>query len=837
MSGDSVLALFEDREGLLWVSTTNGIDSFRDPAVTTFSEVEGLGPDSAFGVLASRDGTVWVANGDSLDHIEKNGTISSIRWGKGLPGDQVTSMLEDRAGNLWIGVGDGLYLLENGHFRRISEPDLKPFGLIVSLTEDIDGNIWAECSGESRKLVRIRNFQVQEEFSPPHVPPGRLVADPHGGIWIGTRKRNLVLFRNGVVQNFPINSNEDLFTNDLRVQADGSVLAAFDDGLLGLRKGKIQRMTMKHGLPCNTLFSIIEDKEKRWWLNSNCGIIELPDSELQRWWANPEAVVRTRVYDALDGVRPGRVVINPAALSPDGRVWFATGFFVQMVDPSRLAEKAPPALTYIESVTVDRKEYSAGNNLKLPANPRDLQIDYTSPTFAIPQRVKFRYRLDGYDRDWHDAGTRRQAFYTDLPPGNYSFHVMASNSDGVWSNTPAKLAFSIAPAFYQTTWFRTLSALMLLAMLGAAYQLRVHQLHQEVKKLQDVIETIPAMAFTFLPDGSNAFINQRWAEYTGLSAQDTAGSGWTSVVHPDDLHIYEPWRASIAAGTPFELELRFRSAANGNYRWFLARGVPQRDHHGKILRWYGILTDIEDLKRAEEVSRRGAVLEATNKELEAFAYSISHDLRAPLRHLAGFAELLLKRTAGSTDEKSVHYTTMILEAAKRMGILIDDLLGFSRVSRAEVHFSMVDLNQIVQEAVAEVTQDLKDRDIEWKIHSLPKWEGDRSMLRLALINLISNAVKFTRSRAHAEIEIGLSECTQDRIVLFVRDNGVGFDMKYYNKLFGVFQRLHSQDAFEGTGIGLATVQRIVHRHGGDIWAEGTVDAGATFYFSLGKIKE
>ena len=237
----------------------------------------------------------------------------------------------------------------------------------------------------------------------------------------------------------------------------------------------------------------------------------------------------------------------------------------------------------------------------------------------------------------------------------------------------------------------------------------------------------------------------------------------------------------------------------------------------------------------EQLAKRSVALEASNKELEAFAYSISHDLRAPLRHTAGFAELLRKSAASSLNEKSQRYLTMILEAAKRMGSLIDDLLAFSRISRAEAHNSNLSLEQLVREAVAEVGQDASERKIVWKIDPLPEWYGDRAMLRLALVNLISNAVKFTRTRPQAEIEVGCTEHKPDQVVLFIRDNGVGFDMKYSSKLFGVFQRLHPQEAFEGTGIGLATVQRIVHRHGGRVWAEATVNSGATFYFSLSKI--
>ncbi len=487
LSGDSVWALLEDREGIVWAATTSGIDGFRDPAVATFSQVEGISA-LAGGVLASRDGSIWVGTGGALDRIV-NGSVSSITTGKGLPGTQVTRMLEDHAGNLWVGVDDALYIFKDGHFRRISGPGPQPLGMVYGLIEDTDGNIWAACNSKPKKLVRIRDFQIREEFSQPRVPSAwKMAANPQGGIWVATRKGDLVLFRQGAaLQEFPLHANaKDASPHEIVAQADGSVLVSFEDGLVGFRGGKVQWMTTKNGLPCDEIISFIQDKEKRWWLYTRCGIVELADSELQRWWTNPEAMVQTRLYDSFDGAQPNVSPFNSAALAPDGRVWFASGLVVQVLDPSRLSQKAPPAAdTYVESVIVDRKEFAASDNLSLPPHPRDLQIDYTSPTFLIPQRVKFRYRLDGYDRDWHEAGTRRQAFYTDLPPGKYSFRVIAANSDGVWNDYATELDFSVAPAYYQTNWFRALCAVAFLALLWAIYQLRVRRLRHEFEVTLD----------------------------------------------------------------------------------------------------------------------------------------------------------------------------------------------------------------------------------------------------------------------------------------------------------------------------------------------------------------
>jgi signal transduction histidine kinase len=236
--------------------------------------------------------------------------------------------------------------------------------------------------------------------------------------------------------------------------------------------------------------------------------------------------------------------------------------------------------------------------------------------------------------------------------------------------------------------------------------------------------------------------------------------------------------------------------------------------------------------RVRELKDSREELVAVNRELEAFSYSVSHDLRAPLRHVSGFAGLLMETAAPSLNAEAVRLLKTIVDAASRMGCLIDDLLGFSRIGRAPLSRSSINLDHLVQEARDEIVGGTYNGAIVWRVGGLPTVSGDPALLRLVFVNLLSNAAKYSASRSPAEIEVGTVPTEADETVLFVRDNGVGFDMQYQHKLFGVFQRLHSADEFEGTGIGLANVKRIVHRHGGRVWAESAVGHGATFFVAL-----
>jgi PAS domain S-box-containing protein len=364
--------------------------------------------------------------------------------------------------------------------------------------------------------------------------------------------------------------------------------------------------------------------------------------------------------------------------------------------------------------------------------------------------------------------------------------------------------------------------------------------------------SIPQLAWMAKADGSFFWFNQRWYEYTGVSPEQTTderrpGWNWQSLFRPGEIpKIRDGWRVGIESGEPFEMEIPLRGA-DGKFLIFLTRVQPLKDAAGRLLQWFGTHTDVNALKQAEEkvqqlnneleqrVRQRTAELEAANKELEAFSYSVSHDLRAPLRAVNGFAEIVMDEFGSQVPEDARRHLERIRKGAVRMGELIDDLLAFSRLSRQAMTSAVVDPARLVQAALDELAPQREGRKIDIHVAKLPACRGDGALLRQVWVNLISNAVKYTAGRETAVVEIGC-ERENDQDVFFVRDNGAGFDMQYAGKLFGVFQRLHRAEEFEGTGVGLAIVQRIVHRHGGRIWAAAAEGRGASFHFTLAEQK-
>lgn len=370
------------------------------------------------------------------------------------------------------------------------------------------------------------------------------------------------------------------------------------------------------------------------------------------------------------------------------------------------------------------------------------------------------------------------------------------------------------------------------------------QLQTSEERYRSLISASSSIIWSADPEGRFIVPQKSWERYTGQPWEEHAGVGWHNALHADDRDAFlANWKSARERSMNFESEGRLWNHKTNSHRHFTLKAVPLFGPDKDVREWIGMVTDIHSEKAAQEeirqfnseledrVQRRTAQLEVANQELEAFSYSVSHDLRAPLRHVDGYAEMLKKRIVDVGDEKTKRYADVISDAAKRMGQLIDELLLFSRMGRTDMKQESVDTNTVVQRVIDEMQHDIGERRIEWVIHELPKIEGDEGMISLVFQNLISNAVKYTGKRDQSRIELG-ARVNGKEAEFYVKDNGAGFDMKYADKLFGVFQRLHRSDEFEGIGIGLASVRRIVSRHGGSARGEGVPDQGATFYFTL-----
>src|ERR1700722_9685541 len=357
------------------------------------------------------------------------------------------------------------------------------------------------------------------------------------------------------------------------------------------------------------ILGIEEDKNGWLWISTSDHVLPVSRDKLLSGLVK---AVDVREYDEADGlestegVKRSRSVVSDSA----GRIWFSLSSGLSVVNPSRINDNSVPALPHIEAITADNNTANLAAFVQIPPSPRRITFEYTGLSLAVPERIRFRYFLEGFDSSWSQPVAAREAVYTNLGPGSYRFRLVASNSDGLWNGPETAIYVNVAPAYYQTYWFRLSCVAIFIALLWALHRWRVHRLESQEKRLRDVVETIPAMTFTTLSDGSSTFVNKRWTEFTGLSVEQSSGAGWQRAVHPEDLVRHsEKWRISVATGQLFEDEARFRRVTVGDYRWFLVRAVPLRDPYGKIVKWYGTLTDLEDRKRAEQERERLRKLE------------------------------------------------------------------------------------------------------------------------------------------------------------------------------------------------------------------------------------
>ncbi len=828
-----VAALSEDREGNIWIgSASRGLERLRDSAFITYSltnlksqsmgplhvdsggrtwiapiegglrwlqegksgivTADGIANDVVYSIAGTGKDDVWVGRQQGgLTHLRYSGnsfTAKTYTQADGLAQNSVYALYRSRDGTVWSGtLSSGISELKNGHFTNYTTTDGLAANTISSIAEGPDGTMWfGTPKGVSAMSQKgWRTYTGNDGL--PSDDVNCLLQDSTRILWIGT--------------------------------AEG--LAYLGDGHVHVPRGVLGSLHAP-------IFGIEEDKNGWLWIATSDHVLRVRRDKLV---SGVVKAVDVREYDQADGlestegVKRSRSVVSDSA----GRIWFSLSSGLSVVNPSLITDNSAPALPHIEAITADNNTANLAAFVQIPPSPGRITFEYTGLSLAVPGRIRFRYFLEGFDSSWSPPVAAREAVYTNLGPGPYRFRLVASNSEGLWNGPETAIALNVAPAYYQTYRFRLLCVAAFLAFLWGLYQLRVQQLRGEERKLREAIETIPAMAWVTGPNGAVQFRNRRWVEYTGLSQLGKAEGAGTTAVHPEDLdRIERRLGASIASGEPYEEEMRIRRT-DGEYRWFLSRAVPLRDKRGKVVKWYGAATDIQDRKRAEELQ---AELAHTNRvsTMGELVASISHELAQPITVTTAHAKASLRWLQRDPPEvtEARKGTEKIIEAGALASEIINRLRSLYK--KAPPKRELVAINEVIGEMVLLLRGEANEYAVSIRTDlapDLPKITADRVQLQQVLMNLMLNGIEAMKETGGVlTVKTGRGECGQ--VLISVSDTGVGLPTDKGDQIFSAFFTTKTQ----GSGMGLAISRSIVESHGGRLWATANDGRGAIFHFTL-----
>jgi len=834
-----VAALFEDREGNIWIGRTRGLERLRDSAFVTYS-LPNLKSQSMGPLHVDSGGRTWIAPIQGGLRWLKEGK-SGVVTADGIANDVVYSIAGTGKDDVWVGRQQGglTHLRYSGNSftaKTYTQADRLAQNRVYAVHRSRNGTVWSGTL--SRGVSELKNGHFTNYTTTDGLAANTIssIAEgPDGTMWFGTPKGVSAMSQKGWRtytgnDGLPSEDVNCLLQDSTRILWIGTAegLAYLSDEHVHVPRGALESLHAP-------IFGIAADKNGGLWIATSDHVLRVPRDKLLNGLVK---AVDVREYDQSDGlestegVKRSRSVVSDSA----GRIWFSLGRGLSVVNPSQINDNSVPALPHIEAITADNNTANLAASVRIPPSPRRITFEYTGLSLLVPGRIRFRYFLEGFDGSWSQPVAAREAVYTNLGPGSYRFRLVASNSAGLWNGPETAIALNVAPAYYQTYRFQLSCLCVFIALLWALYRWRVHRLKGQEKRLRDVVETIPAMTFTALPDGSCTFVNKRWTEYTGLSVEETSGIGWQRAIHREDLARHsEKWRISVATGQLFEDEARFRRAADGEYRWFLVRGVPLRGRHGKIVKWYGTLTDIEERKRAEQEREKLRQLEDdlahTNRVsmLGEMAASLAHEIKQPIAAAMTSANSCIEWLAHEPPnlDRARAAAAKIDKYGNRAAEIIDHIRSLYRKSPPQSE--LIDVNEVVHEIFILLQGEAIRHSIAMRSEladELPKIEADRVQLQQVFMNLMLNAIEAMRDEGG---ELTVKSQRQDGQLLFsVRDTGPGLPVGNVDQIFSAFFTTKPQ----GSGMGLAISRTIVESHGGRLWATDNDGRGANFYFTL-----